>query len=134
MYAEADNQVSGSPTAASYEAINKVRRRAFGKPVNTPDASIDLKSLGQGAFLDSVKVERFRELAFEGVRKHDLIRWGTYVSTMQALVIDYRATMPAALVEPAVGEATRVTARSILFPIPNSEIAVNPYLKQNEGW
>jgi hypothetical protein len=134
MYAEADNQVSGAPTAAAYEAINKVRRRAFGKPVNTPDASIDLKSLGQGAFLDSVKVERFRELAFEGVRKHDLIRWGTYVSTMQALVIDYRATMPAALVEPAVGEATRVTARSILFPIPNSEIAVNPYLKQNEGW
>jgi hypothetical protein len=53
---------------------------------------------------------------------------------MQALITDYRATMPTALVEPAVGEASRVTARSILFPIPSSELAVNPYLKQNEGW
>lgn len=135
MYAEADNAASGGPTSTALEAVNKVRRRGFGKPVNTPDPTVDLPAnLGQNAFLDSIKVERFRELAFEGARKHDLLRWGSYVSTMQAMVPEYQATMPSALSAAAIYQAGRVTAKSVLFPIPNSEIAVNPYLKQNEGW
>ncbi|HEX6428342.1 MAG TPA: RagB/SusD family nutrient uptake outer membrane protein [Niastella sp.] len=134
MFAEAENQING-PTSAAYDAVNMVRRRAYQKPVNAPDLVADLPAgLSSVDFLEAIKKERFCELAFEGIRKHDLVRWGMYVTTMQQLVADYRATMPSALSAPAIAQASRITSRSILFPIPNSEISVNPYISQNPGW
>jgi hypothetical protein len=134
MYAEAENQING-PTTAAYNAINMVRRRGYGKPITVADVNADLPSaLSKIDFQEAIKSERLRELAFEGVRKHDLIRWGIYVSTMQALVPYLQSTMPSTLVTPAVNQAKNVTSRSVLFPIPNSEIAVNPYATQNPGW
>jgi starch-binding outer membrane protein, SusD/RagB family len=54
IFAEAENKVNG-PTAAAYNAINQVRRRAFGVPTNTPSATADLSAaLGQDAFDDMV--------------------------------------------------------------------------------
>ncbi|HPH33651.1 MAG TPA: RagB/SusD family nutrient uptake outer membrane protein, partial [Chitinophagaceae bacterium] len=41
MFAEAENELNG-PTTAAYNAINMVRRRGFDKPINTPDASVDI--------------------------------------------------------------------------------------------
>nr|WP_315817149.1 RagB/SusD family nutrient uptake outer membrane protein [Paraflavitalea speifideiaquila] len=73
-------------------------------------------------------------MAYEGLRKHDLVRWGSYVSTMQQMVTQYQTGMPATLSPAAIGQAGRITSRSILFPIPNSEIAVNPTIAQNPGW
>jgi len=135
MFAEAENHLKGGPTDSAYNAINMVRRRAFNKPVNVPDATVDLPAgLVQVDFLEAIKKERFCELAFEGIRKHDLVRWGMYVTTMQQLVADYQATMPSALSAPAIAQASRITSRSVLFPIPNSEISVNPTISQNPGW
>ena len=74
MFAEAENEISG-PTADAYEAINKVRRRGFGKPINTPDQTIDLSGLGKADFFKAIVRERSLELGGEGVRKYDLIRW-----------------------------------------------------------
>jgi starch-binding outer membrane protein, SusD/RagB family len=134
MFAEAENEVNG-PTAAAYDAINKVRRRGFGKPVEVPDPVADLPAgLAQVDFSETVRAERFRELSYEGIRKHDLLRWGNYVLTMQQMVTAYQTNMPATLSPAAIGQASRITARSVLFPIPNSEIAVNPNLSQNPGW
>jgi hypothetical protein len=134
MFAEAENHLNG-PTTAAYDAINMVRRRAYQKPVNTPDATADLPAgMAKVDFLEAIKKERFCELAFEGIRKHDLTRWGMYVTTMQQLVADYQATMPSNLSGPAIAQASRITPRSVLFPIPNSEISVNPNISQNPGW
>lgn len=134
MFAEAENHING-PTQAAYDAVNKVRRRGFDKPVDLPDPTADLPAgLAQVDLLEAIKKERFCELAFEGLRKHDLVRWGSYITTMQGLVTEYQATMPAALSGPAIGQVSRITARSVLFPIPNSEISVNPYIIQNPGW
>ena len=75
MYAEAENEING-PTASAYNAINMVRRRGFGKPINTPDASVDIPSgLNKADFFKYIVRERSLELAGEGVRKYDLIRW-----------------------------------------------------------
>jgi hypothetical protein len=75
MYAEADNEING-PTAAAYNAVNMVRRRGFGKPITTVDASIDLPTgLGKTDFFKYVVRERALELGGEGERKFDLIRW-----------------------------------------------------------
>lgn len=134
MFAEADLQLNGV-TAEAYEAVNQVRRRGFGKAVNIPDPAVDLPpGMAQVDFLEAIKKERFCELAYEGLRKHDLLRWGVYVTTMEQMVTEYQTNMPSTLSDPAIKQAQRVTSRSLLFPIPNTEIAVNPYIQQNPGW
>jgi starch-binding outer membrane protein, SusD/RagB family len=74
MFAEAENQLNG-PTAAAYEALNKVRRRGFGKPIDSP-SDIDITpGLSKADFFDVIVKERAFELCSEGLRKYDLIRW-----------------------------------------------------------
>ena len=75
MFAEAENELSG-PTAEAYEAVNQVRRRAFGKAITTPDVTVDLPAgLGKADFFKAVVQERAWEFGGEGIRKYDLIRW-----------------------------------------------------------
>ena len=74
MFAEAENELSG-PTTAAYNAINMVRRRGFGKPINAADATVDLSGLSKDDFFKALVRERSLELGGEGVRKFDLIRW-----------------------------------------------------------
>ncbi len=87
MYAEAENELNG-PTASAYNAINMVRRRGFGKPINTPDATVDIPAgLSKADFFKYIVRERSLELAGEGVRKYDLIRWnllGTAITESRA--------------------------------------------------
>ena len=75
MFAEAENEINNGPTTAAYNAINAVRRRGFGKPIATPDASIDIAGLSKTDFFKAIVRERSLELGGEGVRKFDLIRW-----------------------------------------------------------
>lgn len=44
MLAEADNQVNNGPSPAAYDAINRVRRRAFGLDQSTPVVSVSVVS------------------------------------------------------------------------------------------
>jgi starch-binding outer membrane protein, SusD/RagB family len=75
MFAEAENEISGA-TAAAYNAINQVRRRGYGKSINIPDASVDIApGLSKPDFFKAIVRERTLELAGEGVRKYDLLRW-----------------------------------------------------------
>lgn len=134
MKAEAENQVHSGPTAEAYKAINMVRRRAFGKPVDVPDATADLPAaLGQPEFFTEVQNERARELCFEGMRKHDLIRWGIYISSMQSLATEINANAPAGF-KYAASAAKNTTARNVLLPIPTTELTVNHLIKQNPNW
>lgn len=108
MFAEAENEVSG-PTPDAYEAINKVRRRAFGVAIDTP-SPYDLSGLDKETFREAVWLERFREFPFEGLQWFDLIRTG-------------RA-------EEVLGIPTERT----LYPVPQREIDVNDQLVQNPGY
>jgi hypothetical protein len=133
MYAESDNAINNGPSALAIEYYNRVRRRAYGSnPMQTHSKDIEI-GMAKDDFLKLVQDERFKEFAFEGLRKHDLIRWGIYVSTMNSLAKDIRATAPSEFKYAAI-TAENTTARSVVFPIPNSEIAVNPYIIQNTGW
>jgi starch-binding outer membrane protein, SusD/RagB family len=91
MFAEAENEING-PTAAAYDAINKVRRRGYGKPIETPDATIDLPAgLSKADFFKAVVRERSLELGGEGVRKYDLVRWnllGTALDEVKANLLN----------------------------------------------
>ncbi|HTD93797.1 MAG TPA: RagB/SusD family nutrient uptake outer membrane protein, partial [Chitinophagaceae bacterium] len=100
MFAEADNELSNGPTPAAFDAINKVRRRGYGKPINTPDVNIDLNpALTKSPFFDAIVRERALEFGGEGIRKFDLIRWnllGTKIAEVKALlpVMVARTTAP----------------------------------------
>ena len=78
IFAEAANELNG-PTKESVDALNDVRTRsnATGKEL----ANFTDKTSLRSAILE----ERAMELALEGDRRWDLIRWGIYLQAMNAL-------------------------------------------------
>lgn len=82
MFAEADNEING-PTPAAYNAINSVRRRGYGRDINAVNAAIDIPAgLGKTDFFRHIVRERALELAGEGIRKYDLIRWNLLAAAL----------------------------------------------------
>jgi len=115
--AEAINE-QGTPTPEAYELINQVRRRAFGKPITTPDAAVDLSGLTQTSFRAAIQEERKKEFVQEGQRWFDLVRWGTLVTEVKK-----------------VTAKNSVSERNNLYPIPQSERSIDPVgLPQNPGY
>ncbi|MET0393234.1 MAG: RagB/SusD family nutrient uptake outer membrane protein [Chitinophagaceae bacterium] len=133
MFAEADNEVNNGPTAAAYNAINQVRRRGYNKPVNTPDALVDLSGLSKSEFLEEIQDERSRELAFECLRKSDLVRWGIFLPKMKFVMND-AATLTGTLAATVQRTFTNASARDVRWPIPAYEMGVNKSLVQNPGF
>lgn len=70
IYAEAANEAENGPSALAYDAINKIRRRAFA----VTDNSKDLSGLTQEQFRKAVWKERRCEFVAEVKRRFDLIR------------------------------------------------------------
>lgn len=131
MVAEAENEINAAPNKLAYDCLNAVRERA----------GIDLYeegSLNKETFRQAVKDERGMELCFEYTRRYDLIRWGEYVSNMNALAS--RAQQGAG------GNWTggdtysvwtffQITDAYNFFPIPDTEMSVNNAITQNNpGW
>jgi hypothetical protein len=89
-------------TAEALELVNEVRARAGVEPFSS-------------LTLDTLLEERGRELAWEGWRRNDLIRFGKFTgSTWQF--------------------KTNTQEFRSLFPIPNVQLSNNPNLKQNPGY
>lgn len=117
-------------TAVALEYINKVHRRAYNKPVNTPDASVDYASLTATtkAIGDPVLgknplyYERWAELFNEGHWWFDVCRWR--IGKSEAA---YYGT---SLVG---GPIQWDDSRSYTWPIPSNELQRNTVMKQNPG-
>lgn len=92
--------------------LNKVRSRAKA----TPAAAADLQGL-----LD----ERGRELYWENWRRNDLIRFGKYE-------VEY--PIPGDVAVPGYAPGMDKNPDRRIFPIPSSEIKLNPKLGQNHGY
>lgn len=116
MYAEAavrTNDESAIATAVGY--INQLRQRAYGNGSGNINGS-DLT-------LDFILSERARELYWEASRRTDLIRFGKFTSG--SYVWPFKG---------GVQGGTGVADFRNIFPIPVSDITVNPNLKQNTGY
>lgn len=116
-FAEAVNE-QGGPTSEVFEAINKVRRRAYGLDINTPNAAVDLVGLTAAELREAIREERKKEFVQEGQRWYDLVRWGTLVTEVKK-----------------VTAKNSVSERNNLYPIPQSERNIDPVgLPQNPGY
>lgn len=71
MYAEAVNEINGSPTPEAISAFEEVRKRAYRG--NT--GLIGVTPTTKAAFFDAIVNERYLEFGHEAIRKYDLIRW-----------------------------------------------------------
>ena len=114
IFAEAENKVNG-PTAAAYDAINQVRRRAYGLPANTPNAVSDLPAgLSQTAFDDMVFRERGYEFIGECKRWFDMVRTNRVTQTINGVnaVIKFPNRKP--------------VPTKVLFGLPDVELQNNP--------
>lgn len=85
------------------------------------------------AFRNMMMIERSRELAYEGLRKFDLVRWGKYLETMESVATDIRINAPAGY-KFAETYFNNVIERNLLLPIPSREIMLNKSIIQNKGW
>jgi hypothetical protein len=114
MYAEAVIR-SGADEGTAIGYINQLRERAYGN--NSGDIT-------QGDLtLDFILQERARELYWEATRRTDLIRFGKFTSS--SYLWPFKG---------GVQNGTGVADYRTLFPIPVSDITVNPNLKQNPGY
>lgn len=129
MYAEAQNEYEGAPSAQAYECVKAVRDRAGIK-------TMDVSAYDHASFRALVRNERGRELCFESLRKYDLIRWGIFVRSMHEygqFTADNRwSKSPKADYAAAIGAA--VAERHIVLPVPTIELGVNNLLVQNPLW
>jgi starch-binding outer membrane protein, SusD/RagB family len=94
------------------------------------------KTSGKEAFLEVVRDERMRELAYEALRKPDLIRWGMYVPEMKqtlAMMLSDNAVQPLTASWYTL-TYENVSERNLLYPIPSHEVTLNQSLVQNPGW
>ncbi|EHQ28917.1 RagB/SusD family nutrient uptake outer membrane protein [Mucilaginibacter paludis] len=125
IYAEALNEKNNGPTAAAFEALNEVRRRAFSQPIYSPGA-YDVTALTNGTytgFQDAVWLERRLELACEANRWFDLVRETR----------DGKSRLVSEVSK--IASKTAVSERNNLFPIPQSQRDLDPEgLPQNPGY
>lgn len=81
MFAEADNELNNGPGADAKAAYEQVRLRAYGG-----DASlIGTTPSDYAGFFAAIMKERQLELAGEGIRKYDLIRWNRLQQNIAAV-------------------------------------------------
>ncbi|MDR1919029.1 MAG: RagB/SusD family nutrient uptake outer membrane protein [Tannerellaceae bacterium] len=127
-YAEASAMAGGGPTAAGYDAINQVRKRA-----GLPDLTA---GLSQTAFRDSVVFERAYEFAGEmGIRWFDIVRLQLLPQIIAERVVGawQKDQYWENELNPTYSSGDRLQSR-YLAPIPQSEMDRNPGWTQNPGY
>lgn len=106
--AEALNELQG-PNSESLSIINTIRKRAG---LN----EIESSGWSKSSLRDKILQERQWELCFEGFRRQDLIRHGSFINN--ALSRNKR----------------NAKDYHVLYPIPQNVISENPNIKQNPGY
>lgn len=133
-YAEAVFRYLGSPYATSSEfpmsaaeAVNMTRARS-----EMPDVPLTLTN---DEFWEKYENERMVELAFENHRFWDVRRWregDEHFSSIDQMKITLNSDGSFTYTRQTVSR--QWDDKMYLFPIPQTEIAKNPNLTQNEGW
>ncbi|SEW53460.1 RagB/SusD family nutrient uptake outer membrane protein [Chitinophaga arvensicola] len=123
FYAECQARAAGQPDADAMEMLNRVHRRAYGKPAAIPDATVDFKLTDYAtldAFVNLVVKERTYEDCCEAKHWHDLKRLGTAKQVIKDM------------------KGITMADKQLLWPIPTIEYnynkAIDPVKDQNPGY
>ncbi len=131
-YAEAINEVygpydGGDVGMSANFAVSLVRERS-----NMPHFP---QGLSKDEFREKLRNERRVELAFEDHRFWDVRRWMIGETTREIYGMDIRKQEDDSFTYQKVMVEQRVFEDKMnLYPIPQSEIDINPELEQNPGW
>lgn len=104
MYVEALVRQDRASEAAAVEDFRKIRQRAGLEPMTAGDLT-----------LENLLLERSHELALEGWKRQDQIRFGTYTRTWWC-------------------KPETTPDYALLLPIPTERLNANPRLEQNYGY
>ncbi len=114
MYAEALNELGFEADGPAFALLNQIRKRAGLAEKTSTNSNPDLRVSSQAEFRLAVEQERRVELAFEGHRWFDLVRTDRAFELLSGLGMQ---------------------PHHVLFPIPQSQIDINPALiTQNPGY
>ena len=124
MYAE----IVG-PTPEGIELVNRIRMRA-----GLPELSAEQQT--EEAFAQCVDDERRRELAFEGIRWHDIVRHHTYIESVQAKFMRMAADENGNIIRPTyLNYVNNVQEGTYIYPIPDTQMKAREGLyQQNEAY
>jgi hypothetical protein len=112
MYAECLNGLGR--TADAYQFVDRVRLRA-----GLASLTVAKPGLNQAQFLAQLKHERITELAGEGWRWADLLRWGDLSPALATRDAEFSGF---------------IVGRNEYYPIPQRDIDLNPNLTQNPSY
>lgn len=148
-YAEAKNELTGLD-ASAFEAVNQVRRRVGMPDLQNTDASKPTYCGTQDALRQRIRNEWRVEFAMEGgKRQWDIRRWGIAKDVLNAPFLGMKYKM---VDDPNAPEGdngkkcilyqgeniklngSKYEDHNYLYPIPQSEIDLNPALTQNPGY
>ena len=115
---KAEACVEQNDLAQAAQLVDRIRTR-----VNLAGLSSDTKS-SQENMRNAVLKERRLELAFEGQRWFDLVRTGKVFTVLNTLNSRDAGRAP----------MSAVTERTIVLPVPQTQLDKNPSLKQNDGY
>ncbi|NMB81517.1 MAG: RagB/SusD family nutrient uptake outer membrane protein [Ignavibacteria bacterium] len=105
-------------TSAAVQLINNtIRNRAWGGTL--PSEYAWNPNMSQEDFRKNIMTERMRELCFEGWRRFDLIRTNNFVNYIKER-------------NRWAKEASLISEQHIYYPIPITEIKMNPNLSENK--
>jgi len=121
LYAEADNEVNGGPSARAIDEVDKLNARNKARLASKIAESAPWT---QESFRSYILQERVKEFAAEGIRRFDLLRWGIYLQTMNSIGGNDEN-----------GVVKRREQRHLLLPLPADEVNTNQYIESNNpGW
>ncbi|PZR29998.1 MAG: RagB/SusD family nutrient uptake outer membrane protein [Citrobacter freundii] len=129
-YAEAKNETLSSPDPAVYSAVESIRKRAGLRPFTLPPG------LTKDQMREVIRLERRLELAYEGHRFFDVRRWKIADQTDSKIMHGMEVKRNGSTKTYNVFNVRKhnFTQAMYLWPLPLSEIAKSPELKQNPGY
>lgn len=130
IYAEAQCELESGVSSKAITALNDVRRRSNALEAKvTGDGAITTKTALRSAIFE----ERAKELALEGDRRWDLIRWGIYLDVMNSIGGTNEDGTKTNYDEASVNKHRE--EKHLLYPIPSSEVSTNDAITENNpGW
>ncbi|MDR3246046.1 MAG: RagB/SusD family nutrient uptake outer membrane protein [Prevotellaceae bacterium] len=141
MKAEALNEYNEGPNPDVYAAINEVRRRAGIEDVEKVWSNPSLartvnKHTDYLGMRDIILQERSIELAFEGSRYWDMVRYKRAVSEFSSPILGWNVlgTTARTFFVLESKQARKFPVKNYLWPIDLDELNTNANLKQNPGW